>query len=279
MIQQAIQELSESEIAELDMRAVAELILERTVTLSAVVNKEIIKPISEWLDDPEFLKKYEIILEQKIDWAAYKRNQREWTRQQRQIAAQRLRLYWQEIRRKRHLKKEMSMILNKNRTPPDIHDKSIVENGKDLLTPALFPFSPKEHKRFDTLRQLEQSRTIPLSNRLPWEAMLSSDIGTPIEFEDLPLYIKENQILDTVAKLQNLLQLETVQKIRLTQNEPFGRIKLIPEGLNRSPKDSWFTILDASGTSNEFDWKNLNIKQRKKIIDDIKDGEIFTIFS
>ena len=190
MNQAALQELSAGEIAEIDMRAMANVILDRTVTLSTDVNQQIIKPISKWLDDPDFLKKYEVLLEDRIDWAAYKRNQREWTKQQRMIAAERLRLYWQEIRRKRSLKSEMAKLLS-NRSSPDEFEDASYESA-DYLSAILSPFSPKEQIRLVTIRQLEQSRTQSPSNLIPWKAILSSEIDSEKDFSDLPSYIPEN---------------------------------------------------------------------------------------
>lgn len=271
-----LQELSADEIAQLDMRAIGNVILERTVTLSTDVNRQIIKPISVWLDDPDFLKKYEVVLEDRIDWAAYKRNQREWTEQQRLIAAERLRLYWQEIRRKQNLKRDMAKMLsipNQSRSPPD-GCGTAHEISADYLTAALIPFSPKEHTRLETLRQLEQSRTFSLSNRLPWKAILASELTEEKDFTDLPTYLPENPGLDTVAKLQHLLQLETDGIILTTQEEPFGTITLAPQMSDPIPLGPSFTIIDSDGTIYRFNWKTLSDAQKNKVIADIKAGRI-----
>jgi len=272
MNQAALQELSAGEIAEIDMRAMANVILDRTVTLSTDVNQQIIKPISKWLDDPDFLKKYEVLLEDRIDWAAYKRNQREWTKQQRMIAAERLRLYWQEIRRKRSLKSEMAKLLS-NRSSPDEFEDASYESA-DYLSAILSPFSPKEQIRLVTIRQLEQSRTQSPSNLIPWKAILSSEIDSEKDFSDLPSYIPENIGLDTVAKLQHLLQLETDGLILTTQEEPFGRIVMAPQMSDPIPLGPAFTIIDSDGTIYRFNWKTLSDAQKNKVIADIKAGRI-----
>ncbi len=273
MNQEALQELSPDEQRGLDMRAAGNIILERTVTLSTDVNKQIILPISKWLDDPDFLKKYEVVLEDRIDWAAYKRNQREWTKQQRMIAAERLRLYWQEIRRNRNLKSEMAKLLS-NRNPPNECDDE-PEPSADYLSGVLSPFSPKEQTRLETLRQLEQSRTQCPSTLIPWKAILSSEIDSKKDFSDLPSYIPENIGLDTVAKLQHLLQLETDGLILTTQEEPFGRIVLAPQMSDSIPLGPSFTIIDSDGTIYRFNWKTLSDAQKSKVIADVKEGRIF----
>ena len=272
MNQAALQELSAGEIAEIDMRAMANVILDRTVTLSTDVNQQIIKPISEWLDDPDFLKKYEVVLEDRIDWAAYKRNQRKWTRQQRLIAAERLRLYWQEIRKKRYFKSDIAKLLS-NRSRPNECDED-PRSGADHLTAILSPFSPKEQTRLVTIRQLEQSQTQSPSNLIPWKAILSSEIDSEKDFSDLPSYISENIGLDTVAKLQHLLQLETDGLILTTQEEPFGRIVMAPQMSDPIPLGPSFTIIDSDGAIYRFNWKTLSDAQKNKVIADIKAGRI-----
>ena len=272
MNQAALQELSAGEIAEIDMRAMANVILDRTVTLSTDVNQQIIKPISEWLDDPDFLKKYEVVLEDRIDWAAYKRNQRKWTRQQRLIAAERLRLYWQEIRKKRYFKSDIAKLLS-NRSRPNECDED-PRSGANHLTAILSPFSPKEQARLETMRQFDHSRTLAPSNLLPWKAIILSEIDAEKDFTELPCYIPENPSLDTVAKLQYLLQLETDGLILTTQEEPFGRIVMAPQMSDPIPLGPSFTIIDSDGTIYRFNWKTLSDAQKNKVIADIKAGRI-----
>jgi hypothetical protein len=69
-------ELTDSEIAELDMRAIGNVILDWTIDLRKAVYAQILEPISEWLDDPDFLKKYAVINDTGANWAEYKQKQR-----------------------------------------------------------------------------------------------------------------------------------------------------------------------------------------------------------
>jgi len=71
-----LQNLTAKEMAIIDIRMAANFLIDRTLTLSQAVNTEILIPISEWIDDPDFLKKYASVLEDKIDWAKLTRNQR-----------------------------------------------------------------------------------------------------------------------------------------------------------------------------------------------------------
>ena len=48
-------ELSEEEILDIDIRAMGNVIHDRAFALSRQVNEDLLRPISQWLDDPDFL--------------------------------------------------------------------------------------------------------------------------------------------------------------------------------------------------------------------------------
>jgi hypothetical protein len=116
------------------------LIHARSFALSDEVNKEILEPISKWLDDPDWLEKFKAS-EDAPDWADYKRKQREWTKEQKELARTRLKLYWQEIHRKRSLRTELSKLIGKPTgttqsfpLEPDGTDQTDQSNQTDFIT-------------------------------------------------------------------------------------------------------------------------------------------------
>lgn len=258
-------DLTQSEKAELDLRAYGILIFNRTKSLSFAVNQEILEPISKWIDDPDFMKKHAVMIDSEVpNWAEYKRRAREWTQRQKLIAGERLKLYWQEIRRKKNLRKELSKILGKpSRASPQM------DISQDFLAPIISPFSPPEMTRQETLQLFEQSRTMSLSNRLPWEILIISDLTVRRSFDDLTAYCPPK--IDKVSKLLHLLQMETDGKIKLNQEEPFGDISIEPLDL---PESQDITIKDQQGQEYNFDWQDLSDAQRNKVIADIKENKI-----
>jgi hypothetical protein len=269
--QTEMQILFPEEIQKLDMRAIANMLLDSTVSLSKRTNDELLQPISEWLDDPDFLKKYEQILEDQIDSAGYKRKQREWTRQEKMLAAERLRLYWQEIHRKKNLRKELSTLLGQSRLSMDNGEESRLRISSNFLSPILSPFSPLEHRRAELSQEFEQVTQISISDKLPWKAILSSEIKGVTDIKDLTIYYPENPKADIAAKLQHLLQMETDGNITLIQDEPFGEISIAPVGVE--PENS-ITITDQKGESYRFDWNELSDNHRSKVIADALNNEI-----
>jgi len=57
---QILFELTPDEIGELDFKAMGNLVLNRAISLSQVVNNELLEPISQWLDDAGFMKEFAI---------------------------------------------------------------------------------------------------------------------------------------------------------------------------------------------------------------------------
>ena len=73
-------ELTEKEIIDIDMGLLGDIILGQTKALSLKVNHELLKPISIWIDDPEWMKKFKSQDNERPDWAKYKQLSRQWTK-------------------------------------------------------------------------------------------------------------------------------------------------------------------------------------------------------
>jgi len=269
------QNFNEKEISEIDFRAMGNLILNQTRTLSHKVNNELLEPISHWLDDPDWFERFKIYEDGTPNWAEYKRRQREWTQQQKLLATERLKLYWQEIRRRRDLRKELSKVLHERRFSIDNeeHQKSIDKLNQDFLSLIITPFSAKEQHKAETKREFIQALDLSVSNLLPWKLLLESDlVGVERKiFGDLKTYFQENKKIDKTSKLIHLLQMESEGTIILDQNKPFGVIKIKPLSIIN---DQSITIKDQQGKIYEFNWRSLSDYQRSKIIADIKSNKI-----
>ena len=193
-----------------------------------------------------------------------KHKQREWTERQRRLAAQRLRMYWQEVHSRKNYKKEINSLIPRGNpvTSP------LLDVMPDFLTPIVSPFSPMEQLRRDTLKLFDQAGTLSISNLLPWRLLIISDLSEPKTLADLTEYTEDKQ--DKVSKLIHLLHLEMEGKVKLTQKKPFGEVQI--ERLCN--EDAAITIRDEQGLEYHFDWQDLSDDQRNKVIADIKDRRI-----
>jgi chromatin segregation and condensation protein Rec8/ScpA/Scc1 (kleisin family) len=263
--------LTESEITEIDMRAIANLILNITIDLSQRATNEIIGPISRWLDDPaEFLEKHKVIIDKTTtkSSASYKSTQRLWTKIERHLQAEKMILYHAEIRRRKSLRKEISQMLGKNRPRSDPESITIPETS---LEPILAPFSPPEQEKAQTRTEFDRSRNTSPSNLLPWQAMISAEVQEPTPMSGLTEYYPENPKQDTVSKLTHLLHMQMDGQINLHQAEPFAEITIEP--LDIDPHLP-ITIKDRESREYQFDWHQLNDDQKAKVVADLKDNRI-----
>ena len=266
-------ELTNREIADIDMRAFGNIIMNIAKFLSKKVNDELLEPISRWLDDPEWLKHFQTDDKAAPNWAKYKRKQRQWTQQQKDMTTERLRLYWREIHKKRRFRKDLSKILftntqGRNCTNTQLHNTGNLQ--ENFLTPIIAPFSPKEQHKAKTIHEFLQARTMSISNLLPWKLLLSTELTSAKHFKDLKAYCPTKN--DKASKLMHLMQMETDRKIKLSQDEPFGGILIEP--LDIIDQEQHITIKDQDGRSYNFDWQELSDNQRSKIIADIKANQI-----
>ena len=265
-------ELTNREITDIDMRVFGNIIMNIAKFLSKKVNDELLEPISRWLDDPEWLKRFQTDDKATPKWAEYKRKQRQWTQQQKAMATERLRLYWQEIHKKRRFRKELSKILCTNTQSRNCTDAQLQNTAnlqENFLTPIIAPFSPKEQYKAETIYEFQQARTMSISNLLPWKLLLSTELTSAKHFKDLKRYCPTKN--DKASKLIHLMQMETDRKVKISQDKPFGDILIKPLDIDQEQN---ITIKDRDNRSYDFDWKELSDNQKSKIIADIKANQI-----
>ena len=238
------------------------MVLARTKTLSLAVNRELLEPISRWLNDQSWLERFEISDREIPDWGRYKRRQRLWTRQQGVLSAERLRLYRQEIIKKRKLRHELGKIGGKA-NPGGVCSHQF---RSGFIVPIASPFSPPEQHKQKTRQKFLQSLSFPVSDLLPWELLITTELTKTKKLRDLEDYCSDKR-LDSACKIMHLLQMETEGKISLTQEAPFRDITL--ECIERKPQNASITVTDEYGKNYDFDWQDLTDAQRKKILSDI----------
>ncbi len=263
------QELTVKEILQIDMRLLGKIVLAQAKILSAKVNQELLEPISAWLNDTEWMKRFQDDDKDLPDWAAYKRQSRNWTKQQKYLARERLRQYWKAIREKRLYREKLSGILNKKGKNRDNKGNETFKSSLDtaFLSDLVTPFSPIEKRRAETAIEFRQAHTTTMSDLLPWKTMIATELPETgsTTFNDLKNYVPENPKSDRISKFMHLLQMEKDGEIILTQSKHTSIIQIIQESFDRP---SLITVKDKAGNSYKFNWDNLNHAQREKIITD-----------
>lgn len=256
-----------NETIEMNLAVMGSLICDRAFTLSRRVNEELLEPISKWLDDPHWMERFKVYEEHIPNWLKYKQRQRQMTKQQKQLAAQRLRHYWQAIRRKKRFLKEVSLILNRTsaRGSPNL------QIAEDYLTPIVAPFSPPEQKREDTQQKFRRLLRLTISDLLPWKLLINSELKGTKRLKDLKQFYPEDYKRDIASKLIHLLQMEQEGKLALKQEGHFAEITIEPIEIDN---DSAFTIKDQHGEDYCFDWRTLTDTQKNKVIADIKEHRV-----
>lgn len=267
-------ELSEKEILDIDIRAMGNVIHNRTFALSRQVNEELLRPISQWLDDPDFLKNFAVNMdEHTLNWAAYKRRARQWNQQQKAFAAERLRLYWQEIHKKQRYRKEIATLLGnahcRSCTDTQMHSNLSIAFIKDIVA----PFSPIEQHRAKVAFEFTHALRLSISGLLPWKLLITADIKSgAIFFRDLTSYYTKDLKVDRIAKFQHLLQMANDGEIELEQKIHNGDISIT--GLEPN-SDLRITIKDKAGNEIYRDWiHELSDAQRNKVIADAIERKI-----
>jgi hypothetical protein len=227
----------------------------------------VLEPISKWLDDPYWMERFKVYEDHIPNWSKYKQRQRQWTKQRKQLAAERLKLYWQAIRRKKRFLKEVSLIVNRTsaRGSPNLQIE------EDYLTPIIAPFSPPEQKREETQQQFSQVLRLTISDLLPWEFLISGELKRTIKLTDFKQYYLEDYKKDIASKLIHLLHMEQEGKLALKQEGHFAEITIEPVEIDN---DSTFTIKDQHGETYSFDWQTLSDAQKNKVIGDIKEHRV-----
>ena len=262
------------EITEIDMRLLGNIVYGKAITLSEKINTDLLEPISRWLDNPDWMSKFEIIESQIPNWASYKQKAREWTAQQRRLAADRLKIYWRELRKKRNFRRKLSEIIGTKTTNTKYTNTPMRKCGifeENFLSPIISPFSPEKQHEAETQREFQQALGLSVSDLLPWKLLMLNDLSQPISFTALKTYYPENRKKDTVSKLIHLLQMETDGMLKLTQKEHLGDITIEPL---ENDQEGTIEIKDRHGLDYKFDWHHLSDNQKTKIIADIKKNKI-----
>jgi hypothetical protein len=271
-------DLDPSKMEQIDIIAAANVIYNRTRDLSERVNTEILKPISAWIDDPDFMKKHRVMIDAEApNWAEYKRKQRQWTDQQKQIAIERLRLYWQAIRRKRKMRQAIAGLIPRA-GPRTTMTFELNAGACNALAEIVAPFSPPEVLKAETQAKFQKARARPVLSILPWGTILAATIRTNQTFDKIPQYHPSTK-KDKVAKLMTLLQMETDQALSLVQQEPFGEIEIENNQLCSENQATLGIVIikDRSGATCELKWLQLSYGQRKKVVADLINYEIICI--
>jgi len=259
-------ELTEKEILKIDMRFLGDIIFGQAKSLSLRVNNELLEPINFWLSDSDWIKGFQNQDISGPDWAKYKRVSRQWTKQQRYLAQERLKQYWQAIRQKKDLRQEISRLIGK----PCAGQKNSFRGTGDFLLPIIKPFTRHEQNRIDLEKEFLKAMDISLSYLLPWSVMLTTDIKAEKKFSELKVYLHEDKKMDKICKLMNLLQLENDGVISLNQTEPFEDFKIqIKECVT-----SQISLKDRCGNEWDQDWFELSNEDRNKMIEEIKSHQI-----
>ena len=261
-------ELTEKELTRIDMLFLGTMIYDFAFSLSRKVNEELLEPINKWLCDPEWLSKFKVLEEKIPDWAAYKKNQRQWTKQQKHLAAERLKLYWQEIQRKKAFRNELSKI---TATRSKSEMASTVKIAGAFIPPIISPFSPPEQHKAQTKQEFLRALALPVSDLLPWKPILQTELINAKKLTDLRTYYEDSSKKDTASKLIHLLEMEKQGRIAINQEEAFGDITIKPL---ENPSGTAILVTDQQGKNYEFDWQHIGDNQRAKIIRDIKAHKI-----
>ena len=258
--------LSAKEIEEVDFRVIGNLILARAKALSLAVNKEILEPISRWLNDSSWLERFKVCDQETPDWGRYKRGQRLWTRQQKALAAEKLKAYRQAIVKKRRLRNEIIKIAGGGNAGKGCTHQF----GGDFMLPIVSPFSPPGQHKEKTRQQFLRALSFPVVDLLPWKLFITAELTKTKKLKDLEQYCSEKR-LDLTCKIMHLLQMESEGKISITQKKPFGALTL--ESLQKE-QEGCIAVTDEHGKDYKFDWQDLSRDQRKKIISDLNKHRI-----
>ena len=145
-----------------------------------------------------------------------------------------------------------------------------------FITGFVEPFSARSYARREWAGQLEDIRKVGLSQLLPWRPIISHELASGKTQISQISPIIEDKKKDTTLKFQFLLELANDQKITLSQSKPFSEVE-IQHTPNCERLESGLILKDSSGRTYLLDWDDLTKGQRKKIIDDLKDGKVVLV--
>jgi chromatin segregation and condensation protein Rec8/ScpA/Scc1 (kleisin family) len=254
---------------EINIIAIGNVIFETTKEYSQKVNDKLISPIATWLDDPDFLKRHKVRIDEEVpNWAEYKREQRNYNIL---IAQEALRLKREQDRhRKNYLKRIATLIPRSRGSPSEIKNTSAI----DHVSPIVVLLSPQTKANIEIHQEFDYARDLPITLKYPWQTILSRMVTEPTTFESLPTICSESPKSDKAAKLSTLLQMETESLINIEQIEPFGKISISPQGID---PDSSVIIKNKYGIEKKIYWNSLSDDERADIIAEIKANRIVCI--
>jgi hypothetical protein len=105
--------LTSREIQRIDMIFFGNLILQKAIQLSKKIDKELIGPLSAWLKDPDWITRTRFPENRDINWKEYKKNTRQWDKQQQKLYKNRLKLYHQALRSKQTKRNKIAKLIGK----------------------------------------------------------------------------------------------------------------------------------------------------------------------
>lgn len=260
-------ELTDTEVAEIDMRFWGDIILKKARNLSLRVTTELLTPISAWIDDEDWLEKYNDSNNKTIpDWTNYKRKARQWSRQQRQLAGERLKRYLHAIRTKKQFREKVSQLIGNAKPKTD----SNFEAGTNFLLPIIQPFSKPERYKMKLEKEFIHFAGLPVSSLLPWRAMILSVINDTKKFSEIESYLPKNPKADKVCKFMNLLQLSNEGIVSLSQEYPFEDVEI----KIKSRASTSIILKDREGNEWQEDWLELCRNQKQQRLAQIKSHQV-----
>lgn len=258
--------LPSKEIQRIDMIFFGNLILQKTIQLSKKIDSELIGPLSAWIKDPDWISRTRLPDNRDINWKEYKKNARQWDKQQQKLYKNRLKLYQKALRSKQIKRKRLAKLIGKLDSIPSM----AMDTRYDFMNAVLAPFSRCGLRHKAVEQEFIRSKSISILYLLPWQAIISSEIRDRTLFSDLSIYLPENRKRDKVCKLLTLLELENTGFVILKQSRAFGDIEIHPK--NNVTMD--IMIKDRKGNKKQHDWAGLNQDQRVDFIEKIKANQI-----
>jgi chromatin segregation and condensation protein Rec8/ScpA/Scc1 (kleisin family) len=258
--------LTSREIQRIDMIFFGNLILQKAIRLSQKIDSELISPLRAWLKDPDWISKIRLPENRTMDWKEYKRNARQWDKQQQKLYKNRLRLYRQALRSKQIKRKRIAQLIGRLDSIPS----TFMNTKHDFMNTVLAPFSKcgVRHKAIE--QEFIQSRAMSIFYLLPWQALIGSELKDRTLFSDLSIYLPKNRKQDKVCKLLTLLELEKSGFITLTQPGAFEDIEI------HSKNNMALNVMikDQKGNRHQHNWANLNQDKRIDFIEKILTHQI-----
>ncbi len=254
--------LTSREIQRIDMIFFGNLILQKTIRLSQKIDTELITPLRAWLKDPDWVSKIGLSEDRCINWKKYKKNTRQWDKQQQKIYKNRLKLYRQALRSKQIKREKIAKLIGRlNLTP-----STFINTRYDFMNAILAPFSKCgiRHKAIE--QEFIQFKSRSILYLLPWQVIIGSELKDRTFFSALSIYLPENKKRDKVCKLLTLLELENAGFIELKQSRAFEDIEIHPK--NYMTLD--VMIKDQKGNKQRYNWADLNQEKRVDFIEKIK---------